>query len=306
MPQFITFIGYALTVITGTALIYFWQRSQKLQTLIKEMANRLDVGRKQIHYLEENLARAADKTEKFRENTQKLEQAYDETRAKFTSLQKQFDGQEAGFNAEVNRLQLRLEHQTEQVRVMSEQLGQSDRSRKEAVQAYDKLLGESDNRAQKIEREWQQRTREQENDRIREARETLKQRESELNHLRHELATLKATPAQVATAEEVQDAKRRAAHYEKLYYGMKSLREMSDDRSKNWETALRQFAVYIIETSAKVAGIPATTKREINPNAPLGPLIGEALEIAGGKLVENDGIDMEAIAQKVLSEPMGL
>lgn len=308
MSQIVAFVGYALAICAGTSLVYFWQRAKTLQTVIKDAASRLDVARKQVFYLEENLAKAADKTEKFRENTQKLEEAFDESRDKLASVQKQFESQETSYNAELNRLQLRLEHQNEQVRVMTEQLIYNDRTRRETVQAHEKLLTETESRVQRMEADLQQKYRDQESERFRDLKDQLRRGEGEIGRLKHELLTLKTNQQPAITAEEVQDAKRRAAHYEKLYYGMKSLREMSDDRSRNWETALRQLSIFVLENSAKIAGIPTTSKREISPNMPLGPLIGEALEVAGGRLVDDSegGIDMEAIAQKVLSEPMGL
>ena len=105
----------------------------------------------------------------------------------------------------------------------------------------------------------------------------------------------KATQAEAQTKlaelnpDKIASVKRRAAHYERLYVSMKSYREMSEERLQNWEGALRKLSLWVLEKNPQS---PATVRSEdsaleeilnqqTNPQGPLGPIVGLALEKIG-------------------------
>jgi hypothetical protein len=84
---------------------------------------------------------------------------------------------------------------------------------------------------------------------------------------------------------EYETARRRAAQNEQLYQSMKSLRDMAEERNRNWETALKVLATWILSSSHLARPQdPALAK-------PIGPLVGEALARVGGSLLNVDAAE---------------
>ncbi|MCX6119293.1 MAG: hypothetical protein NT027_17275 [Proteobacteria bacterium] len=76
--------------------------------------------------------------------------------------------------------------------------------------------------------------------------------------------------------------RRKVGQYETMYQGMKSLREMADERTKNWELALKELSTWILKSSQLA-----------KPNDPIlsesiGPIVGEALQRIGVTLVHDE------------------
>jgi hypothetical protein len=74
---------------------------------------------------------------------------------------------------------------------------------------------------------------------------------------------------------------------------MKGLREMTDERNRNWEVALKKMAAYIV--NAKHGG------KAVMDHKAVGPLVGEALELIGAQLVD-DAIDFSPIRETPASQ----
>jgi hypothetical protein len=124
-----------------------------------------------------------------------------------------------------------------------------------------------------------------------ENRELLKQ----IDEISRELATLKARPT--INLQTVDGLRRRSTHNETLFHSMKGLRDMSDERSQNWEIALRKMATWILESSSLA-----------KPNDPIlsqsiGPIVGEALERIGGSLLEYSPAEELAAERQALRSP---
>jgi hypothetical protein len=66
---------------------------------------------------------------------------------------------------------------------------------------------------------------------------------------------------------------------------MKSLRDMAEERNRNWETALKTLATWILSSS--------NVARPHDPILlkPIGPLVGEALQRIGGSLLDVDAAE---------------
>ena len=80
--------------------------------------------------------------------------------------------------------------------------------------------------------------------------------------------------------EEMLEFRRKAVHYLKLYNAMKGLREIAEDRNKNWEVALRKLAAHVVQNTSKGRKVMNVEGMGI------GPLVGEAMERIGAQLID--------------------
>jgi chromosome segregation ATPase len=130
------------------------------------------------------------------------------------------------------------------------------------------------------------------NERIHAENSDLRRRVGELDR---ELTQLKSTPS--VDQRTFETVRRRAAHNEQLFHSMKSLRDMADERNKNWESALRSLSTWIL-TSSPLA----------KPNDPIltesiGPIVGEALQRIGGRLMTEDESTELAAEKRAMDIP---
>ena len=79
-----------------------------------------------------------------------------------------------------------------------------------------------------------------------------------------------------------QISRRRNAHLERLYQSMRSLKIMAEERSTNWEFALKDLSTW---TLTQQNSLPATSRQSIK-DLPIGELVGGALEAIGKSLIE--------------------
>jgi hypothetical protein len=79
---------------------------------------------------------------------------------------------------------------------------------------------------------------------------------------------------------ELDTLRRRAAQNEHLYHSMRSLRDMAEERNRNWESALRKLATWILTSS------PAAVPNDPILSKPVGPLVGEALSRIGQSILD--------------------
>jgi hypothetical protein len=75
-------------------------------------------------------------------------------------------------------------------------------------------------------------------------------------------------------------ARRRSTHFETLYKNMRGLKEMAEERNKNWEVAIRKLSGWII--TQKRGPVAARSIKNF------GPMLNEALDIVGAQLVDDD------------------
>jgi chromosome segregation ATPase len=94
--------------------------------------------------------------------------------------------------------------------------------------------------------------------------------------------------------DDIAKIRRRVKQYGKLYFIMRSKKEMAEERSQNWETALRQTATWILKDKLKL-------KDENIPTA-IGPLVGATLELIQGSLVQDGDDDHQSHRRMSSSE----
>lgn len=117
---------------------------------------------------------------------------------------------------------------------------------------------------------------------------------------RRDLAQLKS--AQTIHPRDFDTLKRKVGQYELLYSGMKGLRDMVDERNKNWEDGLLKLARWILTSSPLAkADDPVLDKG-------IGPIVGEALQRIGADLVgvgAHDEMEAERKAVMDLEQRVG-
>lgn len=99
-----------------------------------------------------------------------------------------------------------------------------------------------------------------------------------LTDFERELRTQKARPD--VNPRDFDTLRRKVSQYELLYNGMKSQRDMVDERNKNWESALERLTVWILtKSSVAIENDPVLAKG-------IGPMVGEALGRIGLSLMD--------------------
>lgn len=251
--------GYILAVILGGTALYYWRRSTGLYALLVEGANRFEEMRQRGIALEGTLAKSDERYKTHREQTQRLERGIEEAHHKTAEL--------------VRRLELK-EHET---RVVSEKLAlQKGHLEKQVIKFQDIARLAEDRERQGTVTLQEQALREQElklslSDALRDKGDLEKRFKD-------------------ADPQEMRKLKRKMAQYDRLYASMKGLKEMADERNRNWEVALRRLS----EALLPKVGAHAYTGQE-----PLGPLVGQALQSIGAQLID----DNELVASGNLHAP---
>jgi hypothetical protein len=115
---------------------------------------------------------------------------------------------------------------------------------------------------------------------------------NQLNEQELELTHLRARPT--IKAYTVESLRRRSTHNETLFHSMRGLREMSDERSQNWEVALKKMATWILTSS------PLALPNDPVLSQSIGPVVGEALSRIGSSLVEFSAEDELAAERQAL------
>ncbi len=98
-----------------------------------------------------------------------------------------------------------------------------------------------------------------------------------VNDLERDLAFHKARKE--IDPKDFETIKRKATHSDQLYRSMKGLRDLTDERNRNWEQALTHLSTWILTQS------PLARAHEPALTQPVGALVGEALERIGASLI---------------------
>ena len=188
----------------------------------------------------------------------------------------------------MERSQRQREHLEEQVQALTGQLSEVIAEKKLVIDDLAKLqrIGDEKTR-QQLDIVRQQ---------FREAQQGLVQAQKDKQQLQVQFNQAREEFGQVKP-EDLLRVQQKNARLEQLYISMKGLRELAEERNKNWETALRYFAGHVLQKP-----LDATIQ-----NQSIGQLVGEALEKIGAHLViETRAEAAEAEAAAVAAADSGL
>lgn len=267
-------IGFVLAVIGGATSFIFWRRGGGFKTLLTEAANRFEESRRRVSELEEKLAKSNEKLSAVKETVGKLEKGIDDARAKSASLVKQLELKEQEYQLFMDKVDRQREHLSKQVEVLTRQLTESDQMRKDAELHFDAASKAMDERVRQAREEAQAQVRDARS-RTQDLEKKTARAEAEVDRIKKEFE--KVDP------EEIRRVKRKTAQYAKLYASMKGLRDMAEERNRNWEVALRKLSTWIVDHAPGKSGRQVTSA-----TVGFGKLVGEALERIGAGLINDD------------------
>lgn len=256
-----------LMFVTATLAVYYWRRSAGLYSLLVEGANRFEEMRQRNATLEQAMEKAEERFKQHRESQARLERAVAEARDKTVELTRRVETKEHETRLVSEKLELQKGHLEKQLAKAEAQIARFDQTRQEleielmqARQAAEAAEAELTLK----ERDWRSRQAEADREKV-----ALEKRNK------------------AGDPVEMKRLKRKIAQYDRLYASMKGLREMTEERNRNWEVALRKLSGWIIKEN----GVPTTDVETRD----IGPLVGQALSAIGAQLIDDNEIPSSPI-----------
>jgi hypothetical protein len=280
------YFAVAVAILSFAATFYFWRRSEHIAAILMD-------GAKGYEELRQKNTRLENAVLTFEKQIAELKRKDEENRRHLT--------QQATQSARGE--QAHLDH----ARNLERKLRNTEQQRDHMIEAHDALKAKYEDTAIKVEElsaaasSWASERaaiKKQIEDAGGKSLATLKaellQERTTSEDLSRELRKFKSKD--VINPREFDTLKRRASHYERLYSGMKGLRDMVDERNKNWEDALVKMARWILTSSSMAKPHdPILT-------AGIGPIVGEALERIGAKILDIDDHGEAEAERKQLSD----
>lgn len=263
VSKYIALLGFALAAISMAWAFMGQRRIASLQALVNEAANRFQLGKEAYQKLQAQHQKATEEESIRRQTVSNLEKNLDDARKKLQSLKLEQEANHLSLREEMRRIELKKEHLEEENRELMTQIREAEQlksaSMKElrgaALESDMKLKAETAHLRQQLD-EWRQKA----------------------HTLEGENRKMKVVFSKVDPAESSR-IRVKAKEMERLFQSMKGLRELAEERNNNLEVAVRKLAAYIIRKPETLAD---------GSLAPLGPMVGEALESIGARLVDDE------------------
>lgn len=263
-------LPWILTVLSTSFLLILVRQKQTLQTLISDLHSRLEAGREGYELLSRELDQTVVHLQANRQSLADAEAALKDLKDRYVKkeLQHQKDIQEQ--KDERQGLLLRLEHLEQESVTLKEQLAESDLELKNALdneRAHSQAHLQAGSQAAK---QKQQQLQQQ----IADLKKESSQQQQSLAKQAAKVARLNEILKAVDPTE-TKKAKRKLKQMEQLYISIKGRKELTEERNANLEAAVRHLAAHL-------TGTP------LEENAPLGQVLGRALNQIGVELGEAD------------------
>ncbi|MBC7530722.1 MAG: hypothetical protein H7318_04025 [Oligoflexus sp.] len=262
-----TLLGALAAILFVYAMI---TRKNWLETkaLFADTTIRYEAALHQSQKSEQGSKAQKDLIEKLRLQAQKAEKSADDIKNKSSDGKLEIIRLKTEYDEIVRKAESKHAHFLEQVGVLTQQLSEAVREKKLLNDQLSVLQRETDAKA----REMTDGIRNQLNEVQLQVSVAKRERNNALNALdKFKLESALVKP------EELKRWQAKVARMEQLYASMKGLREMAEERNENWETALRYFAIHILQSPKASSG-----------DTSIGALVGEALEKIGATLVDDD------------------
>jgi chromosome segregation ATPase len=291
--QLLAAFGMSFAVVSLGMALYFWQKRGELYALLMEGSSRFEELRQRAQTASEAQTAAEERLKATREASTRLERAVDEAREKSTELTRRLEAKEQEARLVAERLETQkavLERHLE--RTMEVQRRTEEReaagsnavaeAQREFAQKAAAVKAEAERRVQPLRQKIEELERALA---IADARASKAVVVKPAAHV--DPAALANAAAAAASADEMKDElkrlRRRIAQADRLFGQMRGLKEMVEERSQNWEIALRKLSTWIISERG-VAGA--------RPPEAIGPLVGQALAAIGAQLIDDDDLDV--------------
>ncbi len=263
--------GYVLALVMMVLAIVCWRKAIYLNTLLMENVNLQQEARRHLQRMESELKRSQEQLQETRQSLQRQERTAHDLRGRVM----QESSRQEELLADAERIKQkergRFENLSAQVAALTEQLTMADRERAAALAQVRNLETELERRGTQHAEQAQRQ--------VREVQTELNKLQRQADEWRGKAERALADLAKI-DLNEIRKIKKRNSHLEHLYQSMKGLREMAEERSENWEVALRKLSFWVLGTRSEV-----TANRLAE--GPIGPLVGEALAAIGAELVDD-------------------
>ena len=266
MNEILIFAGYSLAV--GAFVFAMMTRKQLInsQLILTEAANRFEAAKKKLSELESSAQKDEETILKLRESLRESEKSMESARHRHAQRAHEIEELKEKQKEEILKEGLRSSHVKEQVRVLTEQLAENVKEKKELSLEVEALRADATRISQAKLSGLKNEISQLQTDN-RKLNAALKSKSSEFEKIRAILHKVK--PA------DLKKYKQKATSLDQLYHSMKGLRDMADARSKNWQTALSALSTHI-------------TGKKADTYQSFGELVGEALEKVGAVLVKDE------------------
>ncbi len=242
---------YAFLVICVAALsfasFYFWQQARSTAAILREGARR-------FNELAQHRKVIATEAEAIRATLRKSEVELEVAENQLASLRRKISEQdviiEKHYGA-VSSYNNQIEHLKIQVETLTEQIKERERKTHQPAvpQVQKQVLNQLEEKYRKTSADYQS------------AVQKISQMEKQYGQV---------------NTEELRAYKKRCAQFNRMYHGMRSLKEMAEQKSDNFETALLHLSQWVL----------TQTKGEKISSGKFGEVVGEALERTGGSFVD--------------------
>lgn len=261
--EMLPYLGYAVAFVSLIYALTSKKRLENLNALLSEAATRYQTARSDAQAAESKLQKsrkdAADITARLTQ-FEKQKAAKD---GQLSTLQKNHDKALKEVNENLARL---TDHSQAQQKALAEQLSEAIRDKHQALEQLNKLSSQKTKLSPKEIKELESK--------LAQLGEEHKRLKSELKKAQ-QLIGKQNDVLKVANPKIVKKLQAKVSKLETLYASMKGLKDMSEERNQNWETALRYMAAHI-------------TQKDVDLTAPMGAVVGPALEKLGTQLVVDD------------------
>lgn len=256
---------------------YFWRQQQKLQYVLRDAHARLQAGRAGYDQLQEEHNKTAACLQTAQEMLQEMESIAHDAREKSASLAAAHEVESNEKGEKLRALSLQLEHLREENQALKEQLRDWD---EEAAHEKRRLQSELQSQIDSLKAQLRKHTETGEQGATA-WREKLRESHRQREQLAQRVDRMKQV-LQKINPDDYHRSKAKIKQLEQLYLSMKGLRELAEERNRNWEFALRQLSSHIL-------------KMPFDARAPIGEVVSRALESFGSQLVEDSLEDEKAL-----------
>lgn len=270
-------LAILLFLAVGTA-IFFFRKVNSLELILQDARSRLEAGKSGYDLLLKEQQEAQKNLKDSQDKIKLMENTVEESRNRFSKEALEHEKELEKVKNEHRSLSRRGAHLEEENAALKEQLREIDADFKKQKDELTVSLNETFKKRE-------EQTRSSLESKIKSSHG------KEIELLEKKVRNLTAILKKV-DPDDYHKSKRKAKQMEQLYQSLKGLKELADERNKNWETAL-------VKLSNHILGKPVDS--ETNS---IGDVVGSALEKIGSTLV----IDSEAdeIAQAGAMEPPAL
>ena len=264
---------YGFLVISVAAFsfltFYYWQQARSLTSVLKEGARRFNDLAQQRKQLKSEADSARKETQSITKQLTQAEKQLSIARKKIAEQDSQIDKSKLIRSEEIASYVNQNDHLKIQVETLTEQIKELEQ--KIFVKSAPKVQGPV---VSQLEEKYRKTT------------DDYKSALQKLNNFEKQYKGI--------TPEDYYNFKKRCSQFNRMYHGMRSLKEMAEQKTENFEIALLHLSKWVL---GQTKGDP------LKSDAAFGEVVGEALERTGGSFVDHTTKEAFAVSEGAHSAP---